>query len=145
MSETVSLDFEFACAPERVWSALTDPVQMSEWMFFESEGFEPRVGTHFQFRGKASTGWNGVVDCEVLVLEEGRRLSYSWVTEGQPGPHRTVVTWTLVDNAKGGTRLHLEQSGFDPEAKQEIGGAKYGWTHQLNQLKAQISPDNVNE
>jgi hypothetical protein len=50
----------------------------------------------------------------------------------------------MSDN--GVTRLHLEQSGFDSAAKREIGGAKYGWTHQLNQLKTLLSPqDSANE
>lgn len=141
MSETVSLDIELRSPIERVWHALTDASMLSSWMFFDAGDVQPVVGHTFQFRGKPSTGWTGVVDCEVLEAEAPHRLSYTWETEGQVGRHRTTVTWTLTESEGGVTRLHLEQSGFDREAKQEIGGAKYGWTHQLNALKNLLTPD----
>ncbi len=141
MSETVVLDFEIKSPIERVWHALTDSTMLSEWMFFDPNDFRPVVGHRFQFHGKPSTGWTMAIDCEVLEADEPRRLSYTWATEGWSGPHRTTVTWTLTESGKGVTQLHLEQSGFDSQAKQEIGGAQYGWMHQLNQLKSLLAPD----
>lgn len=135
MSETVSLDFELRSPVERVWQALTDPATLSKWMMFETDDFRPVVGHAFHFRGKAETGWTATIDCEVLEVDEPRRLSYTWATEGVSGPHRTVITWTLTPSGDGVTRLHLEQSGFDSAAKQEIGGARYGWTAQLEKLR----------
>jgi uncharacterized protein YndB with AHSA1/START domain len=38
----------------------------------------------------------------------------------------TVVTFTLTPTASG-TRLSLVQSGFEPDQKQNLGGARYGW------------------
>lgn len=134
MSETVSLDYEIKSPIARVWRALTDPATLSRWTLFDVEDFQPAVGNRFQFRGKEATGWTGIVDGEVLEADEPNRLSYTWTTEGQMGRHRTTVTWTLKESGNGVTQLHLEQSGFDREAKQEVGGAKYGWTHQLHQL-----------
>lgn len=141
MSETVQLDYEMNCPIEQVWHALTDSTVLSEWMFFDPIDFRPVVGHRFQFHGKPSTGWTMVIECEVLEADEPYRLSYTWATEGRTGPHRTTVTWTLTQSDKGVTQLHLEQRGFDGQAKQEIGGAKYGWTHQLNQLKSLVAPD----
>ncbi len=140
MTESVSLDFELKSPIERVWHALTDAAMLSKWMFFEPNDFQPVVGHRFQFHGKAATGWTGIVDCEVLEVDAPHRLSYTWETEGQVGQHRTIVVWTLTPSVSGVTRLHLEQSGFDRAAKQEIGGAKYGWTHQLNQLQTLLAP-----
>jgi uncharacterized protein YndB with AHSA1/START domain len=140
MSEIVSLDYEIKSPIERVWRALTDSAMLSRWTFFDVEDFQPIVGHKFQFRGKAATGWTGIVDCEVLEADEPHRLSYTWMTEGQIGQHLTTVTWTLTESDNGVTQLHLEQSGFDPAAKQEIGGAKYGWTHQLSQLSSLLAP-----
>ncbi|NMP25214.1 SRPBCC domain-containing protein [Sulfobacillus harzensis] len=146
MSETVLLDYEIESPIERVWHALTDPATLSQWMLFETNDFQPVVGRHFQFRGKAATGWTGIVNCEVLEADAPHRLSYTWVTEGQMGRHQTTVTWTLTESDNGVIRLHLEQSGFNSAAKQEIGGAKYGWTHQLNQLETLLaSQDSTNE
>jgi uncharacterized protein YndB with AHSA1/START domain len=49
------------------------------------------------------------VECEVLEIDEPRRLSYTWV--GDPKHPPTVVTWTLEPTAAG-TRLRLEHAGF---------------------------------
>lgn len=134
MSETVVLDFELKSPIERVWHALTDSATLSRWMLFKMNDFKPVVGHRFQFHD--APGWDGVVDCEVLVVDEPHRLSYTWVTGGEGDmPHSTVVTWTLTEAEGGVTRLHLEQSGFRSEAKQEIGGAKYGWMSMLEQLR----------
>ena len=77
------------------------------------------------------------MECEVLEVDEPHRLSYSWVVESQS--HRTTVTWTLTATAGGGTRLRLEQSGFDSRAKQEIGGGRLGWKRMLDQLKTSLA------
>ena len=137
MSETVALDVELNSPIERVWQALTDPATLSKWMMFETKDFRPVVGHKFQFRMEPDPSWSIVVDCEVLVVDEPRRLSYTWVVEAQA--HTTTVTWTLEESESGGTRLHMEQSGFRSEAKQEIGGAKASWTKMLQQLEALLA------
>lgn len=137
MSETVALDVELKSPIERVWQALTDPATLSKWMMFETKDFRPVVGHKFQFRMEPDPSWSIVVDCEVLVVDEPRRLSYTWVVEAQA--HNTTVTWTLEESESGGTRLHMEQSGFRSEAKQEIGGAKASWTKMLQQLEALLA------
>ena len=137
MSETVVLDFELKRPIERVWHALTDSATLSKWMLFKSNDFKPVVGHAFQFR--EAPGWPGVVDCEVIEVDEPSRLSYTWMTEGQGDqPHSTVVTWTLTE-ADGVTRLHLEQSGFQVDAQQEIAGARYGWKNMLDQLQSVLA------
>jgi uncharacterized protein YndB with AHSA1/START domain len=138
MSETVMLDVELKSPIERVWNALTDSSTLSRWMMFKSNDFKPVVGHAFQFRD--APGWGGVVDCEVIEVDRPRRLAYTWASggEGNP-PHSTVVTWTLTEAEGGVTRLHLEQSGFRREAKQEIGGARYAWTSMLDQLESDLA------
>jgi uncharacterized protein YndB with AHSA1/START domain len=133
MSETVVLDVEMQSPIDRVWNALTDSETLSRWMMFKTNDFKPVVGHTFQFRD--APYFDGVIDCEVTEVDEPNRLSYTWKTEGVGGqPHATVVTWTLED-AGGVTKLHLEQSGFKADAKQEIGGAKAGWKAQLDELQ----------
>jgi uncharacterized protein YndB with AHSA1/START domain len=113
--------------PERIWRALTQAPLIEEWLM--QNDFKPVVGHRFNFRGDPNPHWNGVTDCEVLVVEPDRRLSYSWNASGQEAAAgiRTVVTWTLTP-AKGGTHLRMEQSGFrhgnDDRFYQ---GANYGW------------------
>lgn len=138
MSETVALDFEIKSPIQRVWHALTDPAVLAQWMMFDPRDFQPVVGHRFHFQGKPSTGWTASIDCEVLAVEAPHRLSYSWVVAAWGGGsdlHQTKVTWTLTESDSGTTRLHLEQSGFDDRALQEISGAKYGWMGMLEQLR----------
>jgi uncharacterized protein YndB with AHSA1/START domain len=66
--------------------------------------------------------WNGVVDCEVLVVEPNQKLSYSWGSLGLG----SVVVWTLVATERG-TLVRMEQSGFRPDQEANYKGAKYGW------------------
>lgn len=134
MSESVVLDVEVKSPIERVWSALTDSATLSRWMLFTSNDFQPVVGHAFQFRD--APGWDGVVDCKVMEVDEPHRLSYTWSGSGGSNPPQaTVVTWTLTEAEGGVTKLHLEQSGFRGEARQEIAGATYGWTSMLDQLQ----------
>ena len=70
-----------------------------------------------------------IVDCEVLVVDEPYKLSYTWVG----GPINTIVTWTLKEE-NGTTDLHLEQTGFEKE-DQAFNGAKYGWASKVEELK----------
>ena len=140
MSETVVLDFELKSPIERVWHALTDSATLSQWMMFKSNDFRPVVGHAFQFRG--APGWDGAVDCEVIEVEKPHRLAYTWVSEVEANQrHATVVTWTLTEAAGGVTQLHLEQSGFQSGAKQEIGGAKYAWTSMFDQLQSLLTSE----
>jgi uncharacterized protein YndB with AHSA1/START domain len=142
MRETVVLDVEVKSPIERVWNALTDSATLSEWMLFKSNDFKPVVGHTFQFR--ESPGWDGVIDCEVIEVDEPHRLSYTWVSD-QLGPSNlpqsTVVTWSLTEAEGGVTRLHLEQSGFQSESRQEIAGARYGWTSMLEELQGLLTAE----
>jgi len=140
MSETVVLDFELKSPIERVWHALTDSTTLSKWMLFKTNDFKPVVGHAFQFR--EAPGWDGSIDCEVVEVEKPHRLSYTWVSEVETNQrHSTVVTWTLTEAEGGVTQLHLEQSGFQTGAKQEIGGAKYGWMSMLDQLQSLLASE----
>lgn len=138
MSETVVLDVEIKRPIDRVWHALTDSATLSKWMLFKTNDFRPVVGHAFQFRD--APGFEGVIDCEVIEVEKPHRLSYSWATSGQDDVlHSTVVTWTLSETDGGVTQLHLEQSGFRSDAKQELAGAKYGWTAMLDELQSVLA------
>ena len=139
MSETVVLDYEMKSPIDRVWRALTDSATLSDWMMFKTNDFKPVVGHAFQFRD--APGYDGVIQCEVTEVDEPHRLAYTWEAPGQDGlPHATRVTWTLAEAESGVTQLHLEQSGFRSDAKQEIGGARYSWTSMLDQLQGMLAP-----
>jgi uncharacterized protein YndB with AHSA1/START domain len=107
--------------PEKIWRALTQGPLIEAWLM--QNDFQPVVGHRFNFRATPMPHWNGVVDCEVLVVEPNERLSYSW---NATGGLRTVVTWTLTA-VKGGTQVRMEQSGFRPQDEANYQGARHGW------------------
>ena len=123
-SETRSIvvERELSYPPERVWRALTQPHLIEEWLM--KNDFEPAVGHAFKLRGE----WGGVIDCEVLTLDPGRTLSYTWnFAHDDPAYNlMSVVTFTLTP-AGGGTHLNVQQHGFRPNQKQAFGGAIAGW------------------
>jgi uncharacterized protein YndB with AHSA1/START domain len=120
--QSLSLDFDLAHPPEKVWRALTDPVLLTEWLL-PVVGFRLEPGTAFMFRTQPHPGWDGRVSCRLLDIEPYRRLRYSWTVPFLD----TVVTFTLTPTTSG-TRLNVLQSGFEPTQKREFGGARYGWT-----------------
>jgi uncharacterized protein YndB with AHSA1/START domain len=88
---------------------------IEEWLM--KSDFEPAVDHRFQFRAD----W-GSVDCQVMSIEAGKTLSYTWAAMGLD----SVVTWTLTPSGTG-TLLRMEQSGFRTDQQQAYMGAKYGW------------------
>ena len=97
----------------KVWRAVTDPALVPRWTATGAggrpEGFAPVVGTKFRFIAKPKPGWRGVVDCEVLLVNEPSLLRWSWI--GDKGGDVTEVTYRLKPRA-GGTRFTYEHTGF---------------------------------
>ena len=120
--DTLALDFDLPHPPEKVWRALTEPALLAEWLL-PSIGFRLEPGATFTLHTDAHPGWDGTVRCRVVEIEPRRTLRYTWSVPFL----ETVVTFTLTPTASG-TRLSLVQSGFSPEQRRELGGARYGWT-----------------
>jgi uncharacterized protein YndB with AHSA1/START domain len=97
----------------KVWRVLTDPELVPRWTSTgrggRPEGFAPVVGTKFRFVAKPVPGWRGIVDCEVLEVDEPRFLRYTWLGDEKGKP--SYVSYRL-DPTAGGTRLTLEHTGF---------------------------------
>lgn len=120
----------------RSCGALTQPHLMQEWLM--KNDFAPQVGHRFKLIGE----WGGVLDCEVLTIEDGMTLSYTWdfVHEDPAYNLKSVVTFTLTPTATG-TVLRMEQAGFRPDQKQAFGGAHAGWKQFLDKLDALLTKE----
>ncbi len=96
-----------------VWKALTDPALVLCWTSTgrggRPEGFRPEVGTQFRFVGRPFPGWDGIVRCEVLAVDEPRLLRYTWRNKETDEP--TIVSYEL-DEVPAGTRLRWQHAGF---------------------------------
>ena len=121
-------------SPEKIWRALTQPHLMAEWLM--KNDFAPRVGHRFNLRGE----WGGVLDCEVLVVEPNKELSYTWNFKHEDAAFNleSVVTFTLTPISTG-TRLRMEQTGFRPDQRQAFGGARVGWEQMLAKLEQVVA------
>ena len=120
-TESISFEFDLHHSPEKVWRALTDPALLAEWLLPVVD-LKVEPGAAFTFKTQPYPGWDGIVNCRILEIEEHRKLSYTWSVPFLD----TVVTFTLAPTASG-TRLSLVQSGFKPDQTQTFAGARYGW------------------
>ncbi len=99
----------------------------------DEERFAPVVGHDFNLSGE----WGGVLECEVLVVEPHKALSYTWdySTRGcglRPQERGDLRTLTPTS---AGTHLRMEQSGFRPDQQQAYRGANAGWQSFLARLE----------
>jgi uncharacterized protein YndB with AHSA1/START domain len=127
-TRTLVIDREMPHPPEKIWRALTQSSLMDDWLM--TNDFLPVVGHRFTFRATPRANWNGVIDCEVLLVEPNSRLSYTW---GALGPG-SVVAWTLTPT-QSGTHVRMEQSGFRPDQQANYKGANYGWQKFIGNLE----------
>lgn len=114
-TRSVTLERQLPHPPEKVWRALTEQPLIDDWLM--KSDFQPKVGHRFQLKAD----W-GTVDCEVLEVEPRQSLAYSWDAYSL----KSVVRWTLAATATG-TRLTMEQTGFQAEQDQFYQGAQAGW------------------
>ena len=112
---TLTLDQFIRKSPTRVWAALTTPEQLGKW--WAPGDIKPEVGYTFTMD---MFEW-GKVKCQVLEAVEPELLVYTFAD--------WTLTWRLVPEGDG-TRLVLEQSGFDfskPHHRQAWEGMGSGW------------------
>jgi len=105
MAGSIEKEAWYPHPPTRVWMALTDSDALARWLM--PNDFEPRVGCEFTMRTKPAPGFDGVVRCKVLELDEPRMMAWRWAGGGI----ETVVRFELAAEREG-TRLRLVQTGF---------------------------------
>jgi uncharacterized protein YndB with AHSA1/START domain len=127
-TRSVVIEREVAFPPEKIWRALTQPHLIEEWLM--KNDFKPVAGHRFNLRKDPQPDVSVVVDCQVLVVEPNKTLSYTWAAYGL----ESVVTWTLTPT-RTGTHLRMEQTGFRADQQRAYQGAKYGWQQYLTALE----------
>ena len=120
-TRSIVIKREMPHPPEKVWRALIQGPLIEEWLM--KSDFQPVVSRRFNFRATPMPHWNGVVDCEVLVVEPNERLSYNWNASGEEaaGGLKTVVTWTLTPTT-GGTLVRMEPVGLPARRRGQLPG-----------------------
>jgi uncharacterized protein YndB with AHSA1/START domain len=131
-TRSLVIEKEMPYPPEKIWRALTQAPLIKDWMM--DNDFQPVVGHRFNFRAPPMPQWNGIIECEVLVVEPDKKLSYSWGSMGL----ESVVVWTLTAT-KGGTLVRMEHSGFRPDQQAAYKGANYGWQKFIGGLERVVA------
>lgn len=116
--------------PAVVWRVLTTPDLIARWLM--KNDFAPKVGHRFSFEGQPVGDWDGHVRCEVLELDEPRRLVYSWAG----GNLDSTLTFTLTP-VDGGTRLRMVHDGFrSPQNDAGYAMMSNGWASIARRIDA---------
>ena len=107
MKGEIEIEQFYPHPPGRVWKALTDPKALSTW--YMANDFQAVVGHSFTFRTDPAPGIDGLLHCEVIVVDEPYRLAYTFI--GGWMDRKTLVSWTLIAQDSG-TLLRLQHTGF---------------------------------
>lgn len=127
-TRTLQLERRMPQAPAKVWRALVKSWLVEQWLM--SNDLVPEVGHRFAFRAQG-----GSIRCEVLEVDEPRRLAWRWGDGTKAGGAlRTTVTWTLAPDADGGTLLHLAHAGFRVRDEGAYEAMRTGWPRVLERL-----------
>lgn len=128
---------EIDATPEIVFSALTDPAEITQW-FPDQAILEPKVGGKMKFtffaRGAKPLDRDFFPEGEILEFVPNEKLSYTWIPSDIPGFPRTVVVWNLEKIGENKTRVTLTHSGFTGKPHELLKEHSYGWDYFANRL-----------
>ena len=88
-TRSIVIEREMPHPPERVWRALTQGALIEEWLM--KNNFQPVVGHRFNFRATPMPHWNGIVDCQVLLVEPVERRNSAQDGDDRDGQKRVVL------------------------------------------------------
>jgi uncharacterized protein YndB with AHSA1/START domain len=146
MNYKVEKQIEIAAPVTRVWKALTDWRQFSEWFQVKLEGpfvAGQAVGGQLTFPGYEHLR----LEMVVKTIEAEKYFSYTWHPNAtDPKTDYSKETPTLVEfrleAIAGGTLLKVTESGFEniPSARREqaLRSNDNGWRQQMENLKAYV-------
>jgi uncharacterized protein YndB with AHSA1/START domain len=127
MVEDIETIIEIAAPRGAVWMVLTEPKLVTSWM--SCLRFRPETGHIFYMqpdRERREAGdIKGAIACRIEVLDEPRRISFSW------GFPETPDTWVDIRLRRipGGTHLRLVHSGWDRFDQVKTGEMRGGMGH----------------
>lgn len=139
MTKRLRKEMYYPHPPEAVWTALTDPKALAEWLM--PNDFQPVVGHTFHFHVDPMPGFSGITACTVLTVDRPHRLVYSWQPlpkkRGVKPPRPMNVEWTLKPSGDG-TILRLEQTGLESLSLWWRFSMVMGWNRMMKRLLPKV-------
>ncbi len=127
---------------ERVFSALIDPEQLTQW-FPDVVMIEPKLGGKVSFRFlKENTKKDNDHEIvgNIVSFIPNKEISYTWNFITEPEYRRdTIVSWNLDKLESNKTKLTLIHSGFTKEDTVQYEDHSKGWTWHINRLDNLLS------
>ena len=151
--DAVHVEIFIAAPPERVFQAITDPAQTSQWwgqkgMYRITGGHsDVRPGGKWRSEGVGADGKKFSVDGEYLEVDPPRLLVHTWNPSYKEHPKQTTVRWELEPRSVHGlqqtgphkmgteTAVKIEHSGFAGDEKDAADHGN-GWTRVLGWVQA---------
>lgn len=126
---TISVDQFIDATPAKVWRTLTEPNLHEKW--WAPGDIAANVGHEFHLQ---MPGY-GSIPCKVLESQPHERFVYTF-------NEVWTLTWRLIAEGQG-TRLLLEHSGFDLDAKRDQDACERmgpGWRDTVLPRLAKLAP-----
>jgi uncharacterized protein YndB with AHSA1/START domain len=113
--QEVELNHIYHRPQERVWTAITDPHEMDQWLSKKAE-VDLKIGGSFTY------GWDHGAT-EIIELKERELISYTWVI----GDDTSTVSWELKPMGADKTKLRFRH--FNISEKYPLRATSYneGW------------------
>jgi len=152
--DTVLAEIFIAAPPERVFQAISDPNQLSQWWGqsglyrITDRAADLRPGGKWWCAGVGADGTKFSVQGEYLEVDPPRRLVHTWVASYMSDV-KTVVHWDLQPQsvhglhpsgpkkAGTGTLVKLRHEGFAGNAEQALSHGD-GWKRVFGWLEAYV-------
>jgi uncharacterized protein YndB with AHSA1/START domain len=137
---TISKTVFFAASRETVWSFLTEKDKLGTWFHQSDADLEP--GKPYSLYRIDENGTKiPQIYGEVLEMDAPNRLVTTFCVEPF-GENTTTVTW-ILEEAAGGTRLHLTHEGVADAAGQATGrmllALDKGWDEHFSSLRRSVA------
>ncbi|MFI6597677.1 SRPBCC domain-containing protein [Nonomuraea sp. NPDC050536] len=118
-----------------VWHALADPGARAEW--WDYIDFDLVPGGKLEERWSDEHGEPMVTLGQVVEVDDGRLLRFTWADEGQPAP--TEVRISLHPQG-GATMVRIQESGWNllPDGPALASDHRAGWRVHLTNLRRHL-------
>lgn len=130
----------------RVWRALTDAAEFGTWFRVKLDG-QFAVGQRIRGRITYPGYENMTMDVMVERMDREKLFSFRWHpgacdTKDAHATEPTTLVEFRLEDAEGGTRLTVVESGFDqlpPERRTDaFRQNEQGWTMQMENIKRHV-------
>ena len=142
--DIIKKDIVINASVDKVFSALIDPEQLTQW-FPNVATIEPRVGGKIFFRfSKEVTKEKKAHDVigTIINIIPNKELSHTWNFTTKPDYSKeTIVTWRLEQIDKDKTKLTLVHSGFTNADRLQYDEHNEGWDWYVKRLENFVETD----